>query len=180
MWALGPSNGPTACAPASRRCALSGWCEGVPGGVPCAVVRGVWSQALVVPRLSVLRGGCWGPLPTCCGRGCADLGARPCFFGLHALQGAACHGGGWWPSRGEAFHRFEGRLVSGAVPQPAACPWGRAATILFPCVPGTGGAGMGNPATAPQRALLRAAIARCEGGGRASLGGQPCALVRGV
>ena len=36
-----PSTGPTACALASRRCALWGWREGVAGGVPCAVVRGV-------------------------------------------------------------------------------------------------------------------------------------------
>ena len=35
MWAWGPSTGPTACALASRRCALWGWREGVPGGGGC-------------------------------------------------------------------------------------------------------------------------------------------------
>ena len=30
--ALGPSTGPTACAPAGRRCSLWGWRKGVPGG----------------------------------------------------------------------------------------------------------------------------------------------------
>ena len=32
VWAWGPSSGPTACALASRRCALWGWREGVLGG----------------------------------------------------------------------------------------------------------------------------------------------------
>ena len=32
LWVWGPSTGPTACALASRCCALWGWREGVPGG----------------------------------------------------------------------------------------------------------------------------------------------------
>ena len=45
-------------------------------------------------------GGCRGPPPTCCRRGCAGLGAQHCPFGLHALVGAACRGGGGNPSTG--------------------------------------------------------------------------------
>ena len=73
-----------------------------PVGVPFAVVRGVWGQALPLPRLPALRAGCRGPLPTCCGRGCADAGALHWPRGSRALWGAARHGGGG------------GRLGSGA------------------------------------------------------------------
>ena len=69
--------------------------------------------------------------------------------------------------------------MSGAVPLPADHPWGRAARTRCPCVPDTGGVGMGDPAPAPQRALLRAGVARCGGGKRASLGGAPCAVSEG-
>ena len=96
----GPSTGPTGCAPANGRGALWGWREGVPGGgVTCAVVRGVCGQALVLPRLPVLGAGCRGPLPHCCRRGRANVGAQHCPFGLNALRGAACRGGGGRPPR---------------------------------------------------------------------------------
>ena len=64
------------------------------GGAPRTVVRGVWGQALSLPLLLVLwaRGG--GPLPTCCGRGPAGVGTRQGPFGVRALLGAACRGGG--------------------------------------------------------------------------------------
>ena len=46
------------------------WWGGVPGGGwPATVVRGVWCQALSLPRLPVLWAGCRGPLPTGCGCG---------------------------------------------------------------------------------------------------------------
>ena len=118
--------------------------------------------------------GCWGPLPTCCGRGCAGVGAQHCPFGLHALRGAACRGGGGTPSRGSAFHRCQERLVSGAVPPPAARPLGRAARAPLPVYPGRSLCWRGDPAAAPQRALLRGGVARCEVGGTASSeGGAP-------
>ena len=117
-------------APLSQRALLQAsvgrcWAGGraSPGELPCAVVRGVCGQALVLPRLPVLRAGCRGPVPTCCGRGCAGVWARHCPFGLHALQGAECRGGGGWPSRGGGgFHYCEGRLLSGAIPLPAPVP----------------------------------------------------------
>ena len=95
--------------------------------------------------------------------------------------GAACRGGGGRPSPGGlACHRCEGRLVSAAVPPPAARPLERAAGVPRPVCPGCGRCGRWDPAPAPQRAPLRAGVARCGGGGRASPGGVPSTIVRGV
>ena len=59
-------------------------------------------------------------------------------------MGAACRGGGGGPSPGGlACHRCEGRLVSGAVPPPAARPLGRAARVLRPMCTGCGRCGRG-------------------------------------
>ena len=92
-----------------------------------------------------------------------------------------CRGGGGGPSLGGvAFHRCEGRLVSGAVPPLAARPPERAARVPRPVCPGCGRCGRGDPAPAPQRAPLRAGVARCGSGGRASPGGVPSTIVRGV
>ena len=99
----------------------------------------------------------WGP-------NTVPLACRPC--------GAACRGGGGGPSpEGVACHRGEGHLVSGAVSPPAARPLERAGRVPRPVCPGCGRCGRGNPAPAPQRAPLRAGVARCGGGGRASPGG---------
>ena len=70
--------------------------------MPLAVVRGVWGQALPLPRLPAFLAGCRGPLPTCCGRGCTGIGALHRPRGLGALWGTARHGVGG------------GRLGSGA------------------------------------------------------------------
>ena len=107
------------------------------------------------------------------------LWARVCGCGGPTLPpwpacpvGAACRGGGGGPSLGGvACHRCEGRLVSGAVPPPAACPLERAARVPRPVCPGCGRCRRGDPAPAPQRAPLRAGVARCGGGRRASPGG---------
>ena len=68
-----------------------------PGGVPSTVARGVWGQALPLPRLPAHWAGCWGPLYTCCGRGpgCGgpSLPPRPA-----RPVGAACRGAGPWRS----------------------------------------------------------------------------------
>ena len=82
--------------------------------------------------------------------------------------------------RGGAFHRCEGRLVSGAVPPPAARPLERAARVPRPVCPGCGRCGRVNPAPAPQRAPLRAGVARCGSFGRASPGGVLSSVVRGA
>ena len=70
--------------------------------------------------------------------------------------------------------------MSGAVPPPAARPLERAARVPRPVCPGCGRCGRGDQAPAPQRALSRASVARCVGGGRASPGGPPSTIVRGA
>ena len=70
--------------------------------------------------------------------------------------------------------------MSGAVPPPAARPLERAARVPRPVCPGCGRCGRLDPAPAQQRAPLRAGVARCGGGGRASPGGVPSTVVRGA
>ena len=140
---------------------LWGWRQGVPGG-------GAFYRCEGRP------GSCAPPPP--CGCGGPTLSPWPA-----CPVGAACRGGGGGPSPGGlACHRCEGRLVSGAVPPPAACPLERAAWVPRPVCPGCGRCGRGDPAPAQQRAPLRAGVARCGGGGRASPGGVPSTIVRGV
>ena len=108
----------------------------------------------------------------CCGRGCAGVGAQHRPLGLHALWGLRATGVvGGRPRGGVACHCCEGHLASGAVPPPAARRLGRACRVPQPACPGCCWCGRGDPAPAPQRAPLRAGIARCGGGGRASPGG---------
>ena len=79
------------------------------------------------------------------------LGTRACGCGGQSRSPwpacpvqAACRGGGGAPSPGGvACHRCEGRLVSGAVPPPAAHPLGRAAGVPRPVCPGCGRCGRG-------------------------------------
>ena len=99
-----------------------------------------------------------------------------------ALAGRRCSLWGWRKGvpGGVAFRRCEGRLVSGAVPPPAARPPERAARVPRPACPGCGRCGRVDPAPAPQRAPLRAGVARYGGGGRASPGGVPSTVVRGA
>ena len=99
-----------------------------------------------------------------------------------ALAGRRCSLWGWRRGApgGGAYYRCEGRLASGAVPPPAARPLERVAGVLRPVCPGCGRCGRVDPAPAPQRAPLRAGVARCGGGGRASPGGVPSTVVRGA
>ena len=78
---------------------------------------------------------------------------------------------------GGAFRYCEGRVVSGAVPPPAARPLERVPGVPRPMCPGCGRCRCGDPAAALQRAPLRAGVARCGGGGRASPGGVPSTIV---
>ena len=113
------------------------------------------------------------PQPMCpgCG-GCGRVDPAPAPQRAPLRAGVArCGGGGRASPGGGAFHRCEGRLVSGAVPPPAARPLERAARVPRPVCPGCGRCGRVDPAPAPQRAPLRAGVARCGGGGRASPGG---------
>ena len=178
-WA--PSTGPTACALAGRRCSLWGWRKGVPGGGAFHRREGRLRSGAVPPPTARPLGGLLGSAtkvlwPRVRGCGGPTLSPRPA-----CPVGAACRGGGGGPSPGGvACHRCEGRLVSGAVPPPAARPLERAAGVPRPVCPGCGRCGRGHPAPAPQRAPLRAGVARCGGGGRASPGGVPSTIVRGA
>ena len=188
-------------APAPQRAPLRAGvarCEGggraSPGGVPSTVVRGAWCQALSLPRPLVLwsvqpgfrdprvpgavDAGVWTQHPRVPGA----VGAGVWSPTACALAGRRCSLWGWRKGvpGGDAFHRCEGRLVSGAVPPPAARPPERAARVPRPACPGCGRCGRVDPAPAPQRAPLRAGVARCGGGRRASPGGVPSTAVRGA
>ena len=153
-----------------------------PGGVPSTIVRGAWCQALSLPRPPVLWSGQPGfRVPCVPGAVGAGVGTqhrphslRPCGLALLAVGVAEGR------PRGGAFHRCEGRLVSGAVPPPAARPLERAARVPRPVCPRCGRCGRGDRAPVPQRAPLWAGVARCGGGGRASPGGVPSTIVRGA
>ena len=150
------------------------------GGVPSTVVRGVRGRELPLPRLPTHWAGCCGPSPTRCGRGRVAVGAHHCPLGLHALWELRAAGVAGGRPRGGAFLHCEGRLVSGAVPPPAARPLERAAGVPRTVCPGCGRCGRGDPALASQRAPLRAGVARCGGCGRGSPENVPSAMVRGV
>ena len=181
MRAWEPSTGPTACALAGRRCALWVWRKGVPGGGAFRRCEGRLRSGAPPPPTARPPGRLSGSVTHV-------LWARLCGCGGPALSpwracpvGAACREGGGGPFPGRvACHPCGGRLVSGAVPPPAARPLGRVVAVPRPVCPGCGWCGRGDPAPARQRAHLRAGVARCGGGGRASPGGVPFAVVRGV
>ena len=112
--------------------------------MPSTIVRGVWGQALSLPRLPAHWAGCRGPPPTCYGRGCVGVGAQHCPLGLHALWGLRAAGGvvgrrpGGWPAP----------VVRGVWCQALSLPrppvfWGGQPGFRDPCVPGAVGAGVG-------------------------------------
>ena len=172
VCAWGPSTGPTACVFASRRCALCGLRNGVPGGGAFRPCEGRLSSGALPPPAARPLSGLWGSATHV-------LWARVCGCGGPAMSlWLACPAGGcmprgWWEAvpGGLAFHPPEGRLVSDAVPPPVARPLGRAARVPRPVFPGRGWCGCGDPAPAPQRVPLRAVVARRGSGGcRASPG----------
>ena len=153
---------------AGRRCSLWGWRKGVPRGGAFHLCDGRLRSGAPPPRTARPLGGLlrsathvlWARV---CGCGGPTLSPWPA-----CPLGAACRGGGGGPSPGGlACHRWEGRLVSGAVPPPVARPLGQAAGVPRPLCSGCGRCGRGDPAPAPQRA----GVACCGGGGRASPGG---------
>ena len=173
----------SACALAGRRFSPWGWRKGVPGGGAFHHCEGRPVSG-AVPSLAArpLERAARVPRPVCprcgrCGRG--DPSPAPQRAPLRAGV-ARCGAGGRASPGGGAFHRCEGRLVSGAVPPLAAGPLERAARVPRPVCPGCGRCGCGDPAPAPQRAPLRAGVARCGGGAGASPGGVPSTVVRGA
>ena len=133
VWSVrawGPSSGSTVCALAGRRCSLWGWRKGVPGGDAFHRCEGRLRSGAPPPPTA-------RPLGGLLGSATHVLWARVCGSGGPTLSpwpacpvGAACRGAVGGPSPGGvACHRCEGRLVSGAVPPPAARPLGRAAGV---------------------------------------------------
>ena len=120
-----------------------------PGGVPSTVARGVWGQAIPLPRLPAHWAGCWGPLPTCCWRGRVGVGTQHCPLGLHALWGLRAAGvaGGRPPT------------WLGAV-RP---PWG--GSVAFVCRGAGWGGGGGGPCAVPPVCVAGGA---CRAGGRSA------------
>ena len=172
VWAWGPSTGPTACALVSLRCAPWGRPEGIPGGGAFRRCEGRLSSGALPPLAARPQGGLSGSAThvlwqRVCGRG------GPALSLWLACPAGCCVPRGWWEAfpGGLAFHRCEGRLVSGALPATAARSLWRAARVPRHVFPGRGCLGRGDPAPGPQRALLRAVVARCGGGGRAPSGG---------
>ena len=162
--AWGPSGGPTACAPDGRRCSLWGWRKGVPGEGAFHHCEVRLSSGAVPPQTARPLGGLlgsatqvlWARVPGCGGPTLSLWPACP--------VGAACRGGGGGPSPGgRPATVLSGRLVSGAVPPPAARSLERAARVPRPVCPGCRRCGLGDPAPAPQAAPLRAGVARCGG-----------------
>ena len=154
-----------------------------PDGVVCQRGEGrLVSGAVPLPAARPLGRAARVPRPVCPGCGRCGRGdpARAPHCGPLRADVARSEGGGRASPGRVACRRCEGRLVSGAVPPPAACPLERAARVLRPVCLGCGRCGPGDPAPAPHRLPLRAGVARCGGGGRASPGGVPFAVVRGV
>ena len=180
LWARvcgcgGPTLSPWPACPVQAACRGGAVVGGRPrGGWPATVVRGVWCQALSLPRPPVLWGGQPGFRDPCVlGAVGAGVGTqhrphsvRPCGLALLAVGVAEGR------PRGGAFHRCEGRLRSGAPPPPIARPLGgllgSATHVLWARVCGCGG-----PTLSPWPACPVGAACR-GGGGGLSPGGVAC------
>ena len=183
LWVRGGAGVGTRHQPHSARsCELAlravGAARGRPGGAAPACVWGVRGRTLSRPRLPALWAGCWGPLPTGCGygglRACGpvpDPTARALASWLCALLGRheGARGGRLLPGCGASG---VGRSLTPGCP-----PSGGAAGAYYPLAVGAGGCGRGDPSPTPQRALLRAGVARCGGGTGAPGGGASCLVV---
>ena len=147
---------------------------GRPGEAPLAWVWGVRGRALSHARPSVLWGvqpgpatnwpwvrgvRAWGPVNNPTARTlaswrCLLWGRHEGVWGGRLMPGCAASGIGRSPTLGRPFFGACGRG-----PLPTGC--------------GCGGCGRGDPSPTPQRALLRAGLARCGGSRRAAGGGRP-------
>ena len=169
-------------APAPRRAPLragvarrDGGGGASPGGVPSAVVRGVWGQPLLLPRLPALWAGCRGPLPTGCGCGGVRAWGPITIPSARALASWLCALWGRHKSaRGGRLLPGCGASGAGRSPSPDCPPSGPAAGAHYPLAVGAGGCRRGDPSPTPQRALLRAGFARCGASTRVPGGGASC------
>ena len=93
---------------------------------------------------------------------------KPCELALRAVGAARGHPGGGASCLGV------GRPRLGVLPRPTARPWGVRPGPATHRLWVRGGGGRGDPSPTPQRALLRAGLARCGGGTRAPGRGASC------
>ena len=161
--------------PAPRRTPLragvarrGGGGRGSPGGVPSAVVRGVWGQALPLLRLPALWAGCRDPLPNGCW--CGEMRAWGPISNPTARALASWLCTLWGLHEGARGGRLlPGSRASGVgrSATPDCPPSGRAVGAHYPLAVGAGGCRCGDPSPTPQRALLRTVGAAwgCRGGG---------------
>ena len=103
------------------------------------------------------------------GAGVRVVGAQHCPLGLHALWGLLAAGVvGGHPRGGWSATVVWGVWCQALSLPPPSVLWGGRPGFRYP---GCGPCGRGDPAPAPQRAPLRAGVARCGDGRRASPGG---------
>ena len=142
VWVWGPNTVPLACMPCGG-CVPRGWCGGGPsrgGGWPATVVRGVWCQALSLPRPPFLRGGQPGYRDPCVpGAVGAGVGTqhrfhsvRPCgpvFLAVGVAEGRP---------RGGCLPPLLGASEIRRSPSPDRPPTGRAVGVRHPRAAGAG------------------------------------------
>ena len=173
MRAWGPVTNPTERALASWLCALWERHEGAPGGAPLAWVWGIRGRALSHPRPPLLWGGrpgptthwlwvrgvrAWGPVTNPTTR------ALACWLGARWERQEGARGGRLLP----------GCVASGDGRSPTPDHWSfRARGAYYPLAVGAG-CRHGDPSQTPQRALLRAGLARFGRAMRLPLGGASC------
>ena len=161
-------------------------CEGggraSPGGVPSHCSEGRLSSGAPPSPAARPLGWVSGSATHVLWARCAGVGAQHCALGLHALWGLRAAGAvGSRPRGGWPFTVVRSVWCQALSPTWPPVPWGRQPGFREPVCPGCGWCGHGDPAPALQRrAPLPAVVARCWGGGRASLGGVPFAVVRGI
>ena len=140
------------------------------GGASCLGVGRPGSGALPTPTARPLGG---LPEPTTHWlwvRGGAGVGTRPQPHSARSCVLWGRHEG----ARGGRLLPGCGAPGVGRSPTPDCPPSGRAAGAHYPLAVGAGGCGRGDPSPTPQRALLRAGLARCGNGTRAPGGGASC------
>ena len=161
MRAWGPSTGSTACALAGRRCPLSGWRKGVPGGG--AVHRceqrlrsGASPPPTAHPLGGLLRSVTHMLWARACGCGGPSLPLWPAY-----PVGAACRGAGGAGPRGGGLPPLRGASGVGRCPSP--------------CRPSSGAGGRG-PATRVSRVQSVRAWGASTGPTACTLAGRRCSL----
>ena len=142
--ARGPSTGPTACAPAGRRCSLWGWRRGRLRGGAFHHCEGRLRSGAVPPLTARPLGGLLGSAThVLWAQVCGPGGSTPSPW-LACPVRTACRGGGGGPSPGG----WPATVVRGAWCQARSLPrppvlWSGQPGFRDPCVPGAVGAGVG-------------------------------------